>query len=86
MPNKHSAEKALRQTKRHAIQNQIRRDNLKTAVKKLLNSKTAADAKKLISEAQKALDKAAKAGVIKKNTAARRLSRLVARVNKLGKK
>lgn len=83
MPNKHSAEKALRQTKRHAIQNQVRRDSLKAAFKKVLNAKSVAEAKKLISSAQKALDKAAKIGVIKKNTASRRLSRLVARVNKM---
>jgi small subunit ribosomal protein S20 len=86
MPNKHSAEKALRQTKRHVVQNQARRDSLKSAFKKVLNAKTVVEAKKLISIAQKALDKAAKTGVIKKNTAARRLSRLVTRVNKMEKK
>lgn len=86
MPNKHSAEKALRQTKRHVVQNQARRDSFKSAVKKVLSAKTVADAKKLIALAQKALDKAAKTGVIKKNTAARRLSRLVVRVNKMEKK
>ena len=83
MPNKHSAEKALRQTKKHAIENQLRRDAFKNALKAVHKAKTQAEAKKLISAAQKALDKAAKVGVLKKNTAARRLSRLAAMVNKL---
>lgn len=86
MPNKHSAEKALRQTKRHVVQNQARRDSLKSAVKKVLGAKTVTEARKLVSIAQKAFDKAAKTGVIKKNTAARRLSRLVAKINKMEKK
>ena len=86
MPNKHSAEKALRQTKTHAVQNQIRRDAFKNAVKNVLKAKTTEEAKKLIIAAQKALDKAAKVGVIKRNTASRRLSRLMAKVPALPKK
>lgn len=86
MPNKQSAKKALRQTKRHAIQNQARRDAFKEAVKKVLKAKSAAEAKKMALAAQKALDKAAKVGVIKRNTAARKLSRLMAKVNALPKK
>lgn len=86
MPNKHSAEKALRQTKKHALENQARRDAFKTAVKNVLKAKTAEEAKKLAVVAQKALDKAAKVGVIKANTASRRLSRLMAKVNAKTKK
>jgi small subunit ribosomal protein S20 len=86
MPNKHSAKKALRQTKTHAIQNQARRDAFKSAVKAVLKAKTVEEAKKLVVSAQKALDKAAKSGVLKRNTASRRLSRLMAKVHKLGKK
>ncbi|MFA6105608.1 MAG: 30S ribosomal protein S20 [Patescibacteria group bacterium] len=85
MPNKHSAQKALRQTKTHAIQNAARRDAYKAAVKNVIKAKSAEEAKKLIIAAQKALDKAAKVGVIKKNTASRRLSRLMAKVKKLSK-
>ena len=43
------------------------------------------EAKKLAIAAQKALDKAAKHGTIKKNTAARKLSRLMKKVNALKK-
>lgn len=85
MPNKNSAKKALRQTKRHVIQNQARRENLKSAVKNVVKSKTVGDAMKLVILAQKALDKAVKSGVIKKNTASRRLSRLMAKVHAIKK-
>ncbi len=85
MPNKNSAKKALRQTKSHALQNQARREALRTAIKNVTKSKTAGEALKLVTAAQKALDKAAKIGVIKKNTAARRMSRLMAKVHALKK-
>jgi small subunit ribosomal protein S20 len=83
MPNKAAGRKALRQTKRHVVQNTLRRDSFKLAVKNVLKAKTSAEAKKLIVIAQKALDKAAKIGVLKRNTASRRLSRLMVRINKL---
>lgn len=86
MPNKPAARKALRQTKRHVVQNVVRRDAFKNAIKNVLKAKNAAEAKKLVVAAQKALDKAAKTGVIKKNTASRRLSRLMAKVNAMPKK
>jgi small subunit ribosomal protein S20 len=81
MPNKPAARKALRQTKKHVVQNEIRRSAFKTAIKNVLKAKSSEEAKKLISAAQKALDKAAKSGVIKKNTASRRLSRLMSKIN-----
>lgn len=80
MPNKRSAKKALRQAMKRATLNKSRRDAYKLAIKKATKS-TSSDAKELIRQAQKALDKAAKRGVIKKNTAARKLSRLVKRVS-----
>jgi small subunit ribosomal protein S20 len=81
MPNKRNAKKALRQTLKRAALNKVRRDAYKTAVKKAAKS-TSTDAKELIRQAQKALDKAAKRGVIKKNTAARKLSRLMKQIKK----
>lgn len=80
MPNKANARKALRQSKKNAAANLIRRDAFKTALKKVTKAASKADALKLVSTAQKALDKAAQRGVIKKNTAARKLSRLMAKV------
>lgn len=86
MPNKQNARKALRQSKKHAEANATRRDAFKDAVKKVLKAVSPEEAKKLVAAAQQALDKAARAGVIKKNTAGRRLSRLMAKVQKMTKK
>jgi small subunit ribosomal protein S20 len=85
MPNKQNAKKALRQAHKRAKLNKQRKDAFKTAVKATLKAKTATEAKKLVVAAQQALDKAAKIGTIKKNTAARRLSRLMKKVNTLAK-
>lgn len=73
MPNVQSAKKELRKMKKRAALNKLRRDGFKNSIKKAIKTPSA-DAIKL---AQKALDKAAKAGVIKKNTASRKLSRLM---------
>ncbi len=81
MPNIQSAKKELRKAKKRAILNKIRREGFKDSIKKAIKAPTA-DAIKL---AQKALDKAAKAGVIKKNTAGRKLSRLMKRLAKTSK-
>ena len=78
MPNIQSAKKELRKIKKRIVLNKMRRENFKNAVKNAVKTKSA-DAIKL---AQQALDKAAKSGVIKKNTASRRLSRLMKRLKK----
>jgi len=54
-------------------------------IKKSVESKDEKQASSLIPEAYKAIDKAAKRGVIKKNTAARKKSRLVKMVEKTAK-
>ncbi|KKQ82224.1 MAG: 30S ribosomal protein S20 [Parcubacteria group bacterium GW2011_GWF2_38_76] len=51
-------------------------------VRKLVVAKNIDEAKKNLSEAYKAIDKAMKKGVIKKNTAARKKSRLAQLVKK----
>lgn len=81
MPNIQSAKKELRKAKKRAALNKIRKDDFKDAIKKAIKTPTA-DA---IKAAQKALDKAAKNGVIKKNTASRKLSRLMKRLAKTTK-
>lgn len=85
MPNKNAAKKSLRQSRKHAVANKIRREAFRETIKKTLKSVSHSEAAKLVKEAQKALDKAAKPGVIKKNTAARKLSRLMKKVNALKK-
>lgn len=81
MPNKASARKALRQAIKRTAWNRAKKDAFKSAIKKTLTATSIEEAKKLISVAQKALDKAAKTGVIKKKTAGRKLSRLMKKVN-----
>ena len=81
MPNIQSAKKELRKAKKRAALNQVRRDTYKSLLKKAEKTK-AAD---VIKSVQQALDKAAKTGVIKKNTAARKLSRLMKKLNKAKK-
>ena len=81
MPNKANAKKALRQNKKRTEWNIARKVAIKKAIKKTLRA-TGQDEKLLgAKEAQKALDKAVKRGVIKKNTASRKLSRLMKKVN-----
>lgn len=84
MPNKASARKELRKAvKRGAINKQVK-DAYKTAVKAVNKAIEAGekDVTEKMRLAQKKLDKAAKRGVIKKNTASRKISRLAARAKK----
>ena len=85
MPIIKSAKKAMRGSVRKQVMNLKRKNTMKSAVKdvkKLLTDKKADEAKKSLAAAYKAIDKAAKRGVIKKNTAARKKSRLSAKVKK----
>ena len=86
MPTKQNAKKALRQKNKRAVLNQTYKDNFRDLIKKAGKSKIADEAKKIAIAAQKALDKAAKHGTIKKNTAARKLSRLMKKINALAEK
>ncbi len=83
MPITKGAEKANRQSKRKRIYN-IRRKNVMAdvvkSVEKAVVAGDSAKAKELLPKAYQAIDKAAKRGVIKDNTAARKKSRLTAKV------
>lgn len=81
MPNKQNAKKALRQNIKRQARNSAKKNAFKDAIKKAVKAEIKKDAEALAITAQKALDKAAKIGVIKKKTAARRLSRLMKKVN-----
>ena len=78
MPITKSAEKAMRGSLRKKAVNDRRKRAMKEVIKKIDKSvKTdKKEAEKMLSSAFKAIDKAAKSGVLKKNTAARRKSRL----------
>ena len=80
-----SAKKAIRQNTKHREQNIVYKDKIKNLVKEartLVLAKKITEAKKLLPEIYKALDKAAKVGVIKKNNASRRKSRLTKLIDK----
>jgi len=83
MPITKSAKKAIRGSLRKKAVNDRRTRAMKEIVKKVekLAKTDKAEAGKMLSSAFQAIDKAAKTGVIKKNTAARKKSRL-ARVTK----
>ena len=87
MPNLRNAKKALRQTKKRALRNKTIKTAYKSATKAVKKAVAAGEdmGDKMVL-AQIKLDKAAKAGVIKKKTAARKLSRLMKSVNKAAKK
>ncbi|HEY4520467.1 MAG TPA: 30S ribosomal protein S20 [Candidatus Paceibacterota bacterium] len=74
MPITKSAEKALRQSSRRRVRNLKRirtyKDTFKK-FKKLVAAKQSSEAVKMLPLVYKAVDKAAKTGVIKKNKAAR---------------
>jgi small subunit ribosomal protein S20 len=79
MPITKSAKKALRQSDRKKGVNDRRRKAMREAIKtveKLVKGGKVDDAKKTLSTAFQAIDKAGKAGVIKKGNASRKKSRL----------
>lgn len=88
MPNKQNAKKALRRADKRATRNLVVKNTYKMAVKTVKKAVAAgtAEVKEELRLAQKALDKAAKRGVLKKNTAARKLSRLTKAVKTALKK
>lgn len=80
-----SAKKALRQNIKRRARNLVYKKKLKKTIKELrflVSEKKIEEAKKLLPQAYKILDKAAKVGVIKKNTASRKKSRLTLLLNK----
>ena len=83
MPITKSAKKAIRGSSRKKAVNDRRTRLMKEIIKKVekLAKADKAGALKMLSSAFQAIDKAAKTGVIKKNTAARKKSRL-ARITK----
>ncbi len=79
MPITQSAKKALRGSFTKKAMNDRNKKDIKESVKKiekLVKEKKKTEAKKLLPEAYSVIDKAAKRGVIKKNTASRKKSRL----------
>jgi small subunit ribosomal protein S20 len=86
MANHVSALKRVRGTERKTDVNRLRKSRMRTQIKKfrkLLAAKDQAGLQKELPVTYSIVDRAAKWGIIKKNTAARYKSRLTARVKAL---
>ncbi|OWK26899.1 MAG: 30S ribosomal protein S20 [Parcubacteria group bacterium GW2011_GWA2_38_13b] len=86
MPIKQSAKKALRQNKKnrqHNIWLKERYKKVRKEIQKLMTQNKTKEAKTLLSQFYKFVDKAAKKGVLKKNTAARKKSGAARMVGKM---
>lgn len=84
MANTKSAQKELRKTKKRTAHNRKITNELKDLIKKSKKAIDAKDAKakEAVEKTLKAFDKAAQKGLIKKNTANRKKSRLHLKLNK----
>ena len=86
MANHVSALKRVRMTERQTVVNNARRSRLRTglkALRRLMDAKDATGASAIVPQTFSIVDRAAKWGVIKKNTAARYKSRISLRIRKL---
>ena len=89
MPITQSAKKALRQNLKKRKRNLFYKDAIKKLLKQtksLISSGNFSKAKEFLPQIYKVLDKAAKKGVIKKNTAARKKSRITKQLSKISNK
>jgi len=84
MPNRKASIKDLRKSAKRQEFNKKISDNLKQLLKKSIKAIEAKDAKakELLSQALKAIDKAAQKGILKDNTRNRKKSRLTKKFNK----
>ncbi|WP_066367911.1 30S ribosomal protein S20 [Neobacillus fumarioli] len=86
MPNIKSAIKRVKTSEARNAKNTMEKSAMRTAIKKVeaaVTLKDAAAAKEALVVASSKLDKAARKGLIHKNAAARKKSRLVKKVNGL---
>ena len=84
MANTKSAIKRIRSSRRRAEHNQVTRSTARTHIKKartLIEQGSLDEAEAVVVQAVSALDRAAEKGVIHRNNAARRKSRLVKMLN-----
>lgn len=86
MPNIKSAAKRMRQSQIRRMRNRIRRQQMRTAIKRfrnMLEAKQVAEAREFLPKVYSEIDKKARIGVIHKNAAARYKARLTKRLQKL---
>lgn len=88
MANTPSAKKAVRKIERRTAVNKSRRSQMRTYVRKVEEAIASGDAdaaKQALHAAEPLVMRAAQKGILHKNTASRKVSRLSARVGALGK-
>jgi small subunit ribosomal protein S20 len=88
MANTKSAKKAARQIARRTTINKARRSRVRTAVRKVeeaISSGDRAAAVAAMVEAEPAIIRAAQKGIVHRNAAQRKVSRLAHRIARLGK-
>jgi len=86
MPNTKSAIQRARRVNKQTSVNRIRKSKYKSIIKEislLITAKKKKEAVKLLPKFNSQLMKIAKVGVIKKQTASRKISRLTKKINKL---
>ena len=86
MPNTKSAIRRVRRVNKQTSANRIRKSKYKSIVKEiglLITAKKKKEAIKLLPKFNSQLMKIAKSGVIKKQTASRKISRVTKKINKL---
>ncbi len=86
MANHASAKKRVRRNERRAVINTTRRSRIRTFIKKVesaISEGNADNAKEALKVAQPEIQKGVSKGIMHKNTAARKLSRLSARIKAL---
>ncbi|MDR1520668.1 MAG: 30S ribosomal protein S20 [Planctomycetota bacterium] len=86
MPNIESARKRMRQTVKRTARNRVRKEKLKKAVKSyraILSAGDPAAVGEGLKKVSAAIDKAKVKGILHKNTASRRISRLAKAANRL---
>ena len=84
MPNTRSAIRRVRRVKKQTQINRIRKSKYKNAVRKMelhIKSKEKEKAKKYFSKFQSILMQVAKSGIINKNTAARKISKISKKIS-----
>lgn len=86
MANKSAALEEIRKTARRRVRNRVIRVSTRTDIKKANQALTGGNvenSQKAVHEAMQALDKAAQKGILHKNNAARRKSRLMKKLKAL---
>lgn len=87
MANTKSAKKAARKIARRTIVNKSRRSRVRNYVRRVEEAIAAGDRNRALAvmkEAEPQIMRAAQKGILHKNSASRKVSRLVARIAKLG--